>query len=163
MGALLGQDTRTAKARVTLPNPKMVWRPGLFVNVDVVSGETEVPVSVLADAVQTVGKLPINLAELPVDYLALSGHKLHAPKGVGALYVRRGALFRPFLRGGHQERGRRSGTENSASIVGLGVAAKQALEHMAYENMEVRRLRDRLEAGILPRVPRSRRRHRSRR
>lgn len=107
------------------------------------------------DAVQAVGKIAIDLKSTKIDMLSLSGYKLHAPKGVGVLYLRRNTRFRPLLRGGHQERGRRSGTENSASIVGLGVAAKQALEHMAYENTEVKRLRDRLEAGILPRVPRS--------
>ncbi len=107
------------------------------------------------DAVQAVGKIAIDLKSTKIDMLSLSGHKLHAPKGVGVLYLRRNTRFRPLLRGGHQERGRRSGTENSASIVGLGVAAQQALDHMAYENTEVKRLRDRLEAGILPRVPRS--------
>lgn len=107
------------------------------------------------DAVQAVGKIAIDLKSTKIDMLSLSGHKLHAPKGVGVLYLRRNTRFRPLLRGGHQERGRRSGTENSASIVGLGVAAQQALDHMGYENTEVKRLRDRLEAGILPRVPRS--------
>ena len=107
------------------------------------------------DAVQAVGKIAIDLKSTKIDMLSLSGHKLHAPKGVGVLYLRRNTRFRPLLRGGHQERGRRSGTENSASIVGLGVAAQQALDHMAYENTEVKRLRDRLEAGILPRVPHS--------
>lgn len=107
------------------------------------------------DAVQAVGKIAIDLKSTKIDMLSLSGHKLHAPKGVGVLYLRRNTRFRPLLRGGHQERGRRSGTENSASIVGLGVAARQALEHMEYENTEVKRLRDRLEAGILPKVPRS--------
>lgn len=101
------------------------------------------------DAVQAVGKLPLNMARSKIDMLSLSGHKLHAPKGIGVLYLRRGARFRPLLRGGHQERGRRAGTENSASIVGLGAAAEQALQHMAYENSIVRALRDRLEAGIL--------------
>ena len=107
------------------------------------------------DAVQAVGKLPIELKKTQIDLLSLSGHKLHAPKGVGVLYLRRNTRFRPLLRGGHQERGRRAGTENTASIVGLGVAAEQALQHMAYENSEVKRLRDRLEAGILAQVPRA--------
>ena len=107
------------------------------------------------DAVQAVGKLPIDLKKTQIDMLSLSGHKLHAPKGIGVLYLKRGARFRPLLRGGHQERGRRAGTENSASIVGLGVAAEQALRHMAFENGKVKRLRDRLEAGILAQVPRS--------
>ena len=107
------------------------------------------------DAVQAVGKVAIDLKRTKIDMLSLSGHKLHAPKGVGVLYLRRNTRFRPLLRGGHQERGRRAGTENSASIVGLGVASQLALQHMAFENTEVKRLRDRLEAGILPYVPRS--------
>ena len=105
------------------------------------------------DAVQAVGKLPMNLQNSSIHMLSLSGHKLHAPKGIGVLYLRRGTRFRPLLRGGHQERGRRAGTENAASIVGLGVAAERALQFMAHENSEVRRLRDKLEAGILAAVP----------
>ncbi len=105
------------------------------------------------DAVQTVGKLPINLAELPVDYLALSGHKLHAPKGVGALYVRKGALFRPFLRGGHQERGRRAGTEAVPNIVALGAACELAGRHIGEEGTKVAALRDRLESRLLAAIP----------
>ena len=105
------------------------------------------------DAVQAVGKVAIELKKTQIDMLSLSGHKLHAPKGVGVLYVRRNTRFRPLLRGGHQERGRRAGTENAASIVGLGVAAQLAMQHMALENSEVKRLRDRLETGILPLVP----------
>ena len=105
------------------------------------------------DAVQAVGKVPIDLKNSHIDMLSLSGHKLHAPKGVGVLYLRRGTRFRPLLRGGHQERGRRAGTENTASIVGLGQAAEMALDSMAFENSEVRRLRDKLEAGILAQVP----------
>ncbi len=105
------------------------------------------------DAVQAVGKIPIDLKRSAIDMLSLSGHKLHAPKGIGVLYLRRNTRFRPLLRGGHQERGRRAGTENSASIVGLGKAAELALEHLSFENVEVRRLRDKLEAGILAHVP----------
>ena len=108
-----------------------------------------------SDAVQAVGKVAIDLKKTQIDMLSLSGHKLHAPKGVGVLYVRRNTRFRPLLRGGHQERGRRAGTENSAAIVGLGVAAQLAIEHLAFENSEVKRLRDRLEAGILSQVPSS--------
>ena len=107
------------------------------------------------DAVQAVGKLPIDLKNSKIDMLSVSGHKLHAPKGVGVLYLRRGLRFRPLLRGGHQERGRRAGTENTASIVGLGKAAELAMAHMAFENTEVKRLRDKLEAGILAQVPRA--------
>ncbi len=105
------------------------------------------------DAVQAVGKVPIDLKSSKIDMLSLSGHKLHAPKGIGVLYLRRNTRFRPLLRGGHQERGRRAGTENSASIVGLGTAADLAMQHMAFENTEVKRLRDRLETGILAQVP----------
>jgi cysteine desulfurase len=107
------------------------------------------------DAVQAVGKLPINLAESHVDMLSLSGHKLHAPKGVGALYVRRGTKFAPFLMGGHQEHGRRGGTENVASIVGLGKAAELAAAHIGAENDRVRALRDKLESALLERIPNS--------
>lgn len=105
------------------------------------------------DAVQAVGKVPMNLQDSAIHMLSLSGHKLHAPKGIGVLYLRRGTRFRPLLRGGHQERGRRAGTENAASIVGLGVAAERALAFMEHESTEVRRLRDKLEAGILAAVP----------
>ena len=105
------------------------------------------------DAVQAVGKLPINLKALPVDFLVLSGHKLHAPKGVGALYVRKGTPFRPFLIGGHQEKGRRGGTENVPGIVALGKACQLASDHLLDENTEVRRLRDRLERGLLAAIP----------
>ena len=105
------------------------------------------------DAVQAVGKLPIDLKTTKIDMLSLSGHKLHAPKGIGVLYVRRNTRFRPLLRGGHQERGRRAGTENSASIVGLGVACDLARKHIEEESTVVKRLRDRLERGILAKVP----------
>jgi cysteine desulfurase len=107
------------------------------------------------DAVQAVGKIPIDLKNIDVDFLSLSGHKLHSPKGVGVLYVRRGTPFVPFLAGGHQEKGRRGGTENVASIVGLGRACELAAERMAEENMKVRALRDKLENGLLSTVPRS--------
>jgi cysteine desulfurase len=107
------------------------------------------------DAVQAVGKIPINLKELDVDFLSLSGHKLHSPKGVGVLYVRRGTPFVPFLAGGHQEKGRRGGTENVASIVGLGRACELAAEKMEEENTKVKALRDKLENGLLAAIPRS--------
>ena len=107
------------------------------------------------DAVQAVGKVPINLKELDVDFLSLSGHKLHGPKGIGVLYVRRGTPFVPFLVGGHQEKGRRGGTENVASIVGLGRACDLAAAHMAEENSRVKRLRDKLEQGLLASIPHS--------
>lgn len=105
------------------------------------------------DAVQAVGKVPIDLKHTAIDMLSLSGHKLHAPKGIGVLYLRRNTRFRPLLRGGHQERGRRAGTENSAAIVALGKACEMALEHMTHEQTAVRALRDRLEQGLLAAVP----------
>ena len=105
------------------------------------------------DAVQAVGKTPIDLRHLPVDMLSLSGHKIHAPKGIGVLYVRKGVRFRPFLRGGHQERGRRAGTENVPYIVGLGMAAQLSSAHMQEERVNVARLRDKLENGLLERIP----------
>ncbi|GAB4334475.1 MAG: cysteine desulfurase NifS [Desulfobulbaceae bacterium] len=107
------------------------------------------------DAVQAVGKIPINLRETDIDFLSVSGHKLHAPKGVGVLYVRKGTPFIPFLNGGHQEHGRRGGTENVASIVGLGKACELAAEKMEEENRRVRYLRDKLEKGLLETIPRS--------
>ena len=108
------------------------------------------------DAVQTVGKLPLRLTELPVDFLSLSGHKIHAPKGVGALFVRKGTRFAPFLIGGHQEHNRRGGTENVASIVGLGVAATLAKSAIKDETTRVKALRDRLEKALLDKIPHSR-------
>ena len=105
------------------------------------------------DAVQAVGKIPMDLKSSKIDMLSLSGHKLHAPKGIGVLYLRRGVRYRPLLRGGHQERGRRAGTENAPAIVALGKAAEQALEYMEYENTFIAALRDRLEQGILSQVP----------
>ncbi len=101
------------------------------------------------DAVQAVGKVPVDVHTMPVDYLALSGHKLHAPKGVGALYIRKGARRHPLTYGGHQENGLRPGTENVPYVVGLGVACELALTHKHEENERVRSLRDRLESSLL--------------
>ena len=107
------------------------------------------------DAVQAVGKIAIDLNNLDIDFLSLSGHKLHAPKGVGVLYIKRGTLFTPFMAGGHQERGRRGGTENVASIVGLGRACELAAEKMVEENSRVKKMRDRLEEKLLAIIPKS--------
>jgi cysteine desulfurase len=104
------------------------------------------------DAVQAVGKTPITLAGTNVDFLSLSGHKLHGPKGIGALYVKRGTRFRSQLKGGHQERGRRAGTENAPGIIGLGKAAELARLNMAADIARVSALRDRLEKGLLQRI-----------
>lgn len=105
------------------------------------------------DAVQAVGKIPIDLSKTPMDLLAFSGHKLHAPKGIGVLYIRRGTRFTPFVIGGHQEKGRRGGTENVPYIIGLGRACQLAQAKLGEENRRVRDLRDRLERGLLERIP----------
>ncbi len=108
------------------------------------------------DAVQAVGKIPFKLSELSVDLLSLSGHKLHAPKGIGALYVGKETRFTPFLIGGHQEYGRRGGTENVASIVGLGRACQLAKESIKEERKRIENLRDRLENTLLQKIPNAR-------
>jgi cysteine desulfurase len=105
------------------------------------------------DAVQAAGKVPVDVGGIPVDYLSITGHKFGAPKGVGALYIRRKAPFWPHLHGGHQERGRRGGTENVAHIVGMGKAAELALKKLPDYDRTVRPLRDLLEDGILNSVP----------
>lgn len=105
------------------------------------------------DAVQAVGKIPLDMKKSTVDLLSFSGHKLHAPKGIGVLYVRRGTKFSPFLIGGHQEKGRRGGTENIPYIVGLGKACELAVRHLQKENTRVLCLRDKLEQGLLERIP----------
>ncbi|MDR1657565.1 MAG: cysteine desulfurase NifS [Deltaproteobacteria bacterium] len=106
-------------------------------------------ISFHTDAVQAVGKIPINLKNTKIDMLSLSGHKLHAPKGIGALYIRRGYKFAPFMIGGHQENGRRGGTENVPYIIGLGVACDLSQKRLPDENGRVRAMRDRLEEGLL--------------
>jgi cysteine desulfurase len=105
------------------------------------------------DAVQAVGKIPLDMSKQPVDMLSLSGHKLHAPKGIGVLYLRRGTKFSPLMKGGHQERGRRGGTENVPYIVGLGKSAELADKHMEEENTRVRALRNRMEKGLVESIP----------
>jgi cysteine desulfurase len=105
------------------------------------------------DATQTVGKLPMDMKQMPVDMLSISGHKLHAAKGVGALYVRKGTRFYPYLIGGHHERGRRAGTENVASIVGLGTACELAVRYVSEEMTRVRAMRDKLERGLVYNCP----------
>ena len=100
------------------------------------------------DAVQAAGKLPINLKDAKIDILSISGHKLHAPKGIGAFYLKKGSRFMPFMMGGHQEHGRRAGTENVPYIVGLGKAAELAASNLEKENTYVKGLRDRLEQGL---------------
>ncbi|HNW28661.1 MAG TPA: aminotransferase class V-fold PLP-dependent enzyme, partial [Spirochaetota bacterium] len=101
------------------------------------------------DAVQAAGKIPIEVNRIQCDLLTISGHKFHAPKGIGALYVRRGTRMRPILYGGHQEKGRRPGTENVPGIIGMGKAAELALKHLPDYATKVKALRDRLEKGLL--------------
>ena len=106
-----------------------------------------------SDAVQAVGKIPVDVQKTGLDMMSLSGHKLHAPKGVAALYVKKGTRFSPFMIGGHQEKNRRGGTENTAAIIGLGRACELAAGHLAEMNTRVRALRDRLESGLLNAIP----------
>lgn len=105
------------------------------------------------DAVQAVGKIPVNVKELGVDLLSLSAHKFYGPKGVGALYIRKGLKIHPLIHGGGQERGRRAGTENVAGIVGAGKAAEIAMKEMGEEERKIRPLRDRLEKELVKRIP----------
>ncbi len=105
------------------------------------------------DAVQAAGKIPLNMKKSTVDMLSISGHKLHAPKGIGVLYIRKGTKFSPFMIGGHQEKGRRGGTENVPYIIGLGKACELAKKHLNAENTQVRALRDYLEQKILEKIP----------
>jgi len=105
------------------------------------------------DAVQAVGKIPLNLKKSNIDLLSISGHKLHGPKGVGVLFVRKGTRLSPFMLGGHQEDGRRAGTENVPGIVGLGKACELAQMNIDEENKKVKKLRDKLERAILKKCP----------
>lgn len=107
------------------------------------------------DAVQAAGKVEIDVKKVPVDMLSISGHKIHAPKGIGALYVKKGFKFRPFMIGGHQEKGRRGGTENTVSIIGLGKACQLAKENLSEVNTRVKELRDYLEQNLLESIPSS--------
>ena len=105
------------------------------------------------DAVQAVGKLPIDVKSLGVDYLSLSGHKIYAPKGIGVLYVRKGAPYCPFIHGGHQEEGRRAGTLNNIGIIGLGKAAEIAMRDIDEEYRTLKSLKERLKKGIIKNIP----------
>jgi cysteine desulfurase len=120
-----------------------------------ITKESDPAVVFHTDATQSVGKLPIDLAGefRHVDLLSFSGHKLHAPKGIGVLFLRRGTPCRPFMIGGHQEEGRRAGTENVPYIVGLARAMELAAANRAADEARVRRMRDRLEKGLLAEIP----------
>jgi len=108
------------------------------------------------DAVQAVGKIPIDMSSSCIDMLSVSGHKLHAPKGIGVLYLRRGTPFRPFLVGGHQEKSRRAGTENAGAIIALGKACELAGVYMELENSQVKAQRDRLQDALMAAIPNAR-------
>jgi cysteine desulfurase len=105
------------------------------------------------DAVQAAGKIPVDIKKLPCDMMSISGHKMHASKGVAALYIKRGTRFSPYIIGGHQEKGRRAGTENVASIAGFGMACDLAKKHLQTESTKVKDLRDKLEQGLLNTCP----------
>jgi cysteine desulfurase len=106
-----------------------------------------------SDAVQAAGKVPVDMKNVKADMLSLSGHKIHAPKGIGALYIRKGTKFSPFLIGGHQESGRRGGTENVASVIGLGKASEIAISHLDEIGTRIKMLRDKLEDALTKAVP----------
>ena len=137
----------------------MMWannETGVLFPVDEVAAELKARGIVFhTDAVQAVGKIPIDLNRTDVDLLSLSGHKLHGPKGIGALYIRKGTKFKPFMVGGHQEHGRRAGTENVPGIIGLGKACELAAGKLNDIDTRVRGLRDRLENALLEAVPQS--------
>jgi len=118
-----------------------------------ICAEKEIPFH--TDAVQVAGKNPVDLSKVPITYLSISGHKINAPKGIGALYIRRGTKFHPLMIGGHHEQGRRAGTHNVPSIVGLGKACELAGKHLKTEKERVSKLRDVLEKGILDSIPKS--------
>ncbi|MBC8471580.1 MAG: cysteine desulfurase NifS [Planctomycetes bacterium] len=127
---------------------------GVIFPIDKISSLTaEKGVVFHTDAVQAVGKIPLNLSKSNIDLLSLSGHKLHGPKGVGVLYVRKGTRLSPYMLGGHQEAGRRAGTENVPGIVGIGKACELAAKNFEQENSKVRKLRDKLEGAILEKCP----------
>ena len=130
---------------------------GVIFPIDKISSLTaEKGVVFHTDAVQAVGKIPLNLSKSNIDLLTLSGHKLHGPKGVGVLYVRKGTRLSPYMLGGHQEAGRRAGTENVPGIVGIGKACELAAKNIEQENSKVKNLRDKLEDSIMEKCPDSR-------
>lgn len=150
-------DIDAYSAALATPGPKfvtMMWannETGVVFPIQVAAEKAMAAGAVFhTDAVQAVGKLAeVDVSRVPVNLLSLSGHKLHAPKGVGAIYIRRGTRIKPFLRGGHQERGLRAGTENVPYIVGLGRAAELAVDEMRDDMPRIAAMRDRLEAGLL--------------
>ncbi len=156
-------DMAAYREALAAPGPKLVsimWANNetgvLFPIKEIARLGKEAGAVVHTDAVQTAGKIPIDLRDVPVDLLSISGHKLHAPKGVGALYIRRGTRLKTFMIGGHQENGRRGGTENVPYIVGLAKACALATASLDDEATRVAALRDKLERGLLAACPDSR-------
>ena len=162
----LGQlDLTQLEAELT--KPSKLSKPPALVSIMYANNETGVlfPIEKIAeickahgailhtDAVQVAGKIPVDVKKVPVDMLSMSGHKFHAPKGIGIFYVRKGTKLKPFMLGGHQERSRRAGTENVPYIVGLAKACELARLGMAKEAVQLAAMRDRLEAGILAKCP----------
>ncbi len=146
-------DTLTEETAVV----SIMWannETGVLFPIDAVAAELhDRGILLHTDAVQAVGKVPIDLARTPVDMLSLSSHKLHGPKGIGALFIRKGTKFKPLMVGGHQEQGRRAGTENVPGIIGLGKACELAAGRLSDIGTRVRGLRDRLETNLLDTVP----------
>ncbi|MGM0393393.1 MAG: cysteine desulfurase NifS [Thermodesulfobacteriota bacterium] len=125
----------------------------IFPIAEIAEKVTEKGILFHTDAVQAAGKIPIDVTVSHVDMLSLSGHKIHAPKGVGVLYVKKGIKFHPYVIGGHQEKGRRGGTENTVSIIGLGKACELAAQHLPVVGTQVKELRDYLQKQLLEKIP----------
>ncbi len=153
----LNLDDLQAALRGSRPMVSMMWannETGVIFPVPAAAEMVKLAGGIIhTDAVQAAGKVPIDVRRVPVDLLTISGHKLHAPKGVGALYVRRGTRLRPLLLGGHQENGRRGGTENVPYIIALGEACALAERRLAEGTSRLAAMRDRLQAGILASCP----------
>ncbi len=143
-------DENTALVTVMYANNET----GVIFPIEQIAGlVTERGITFHTDAVQAVGKIPLNLKQSNIDMLSISGHKLHGPKGVGVLFVHKGTRLSPYMLGGHQEAGRRAGTENVPGIVGLGKACELALNNIKEENEKVKHLRDKLEQAIMKNCP----------
>jgi cysteine desulfurase len=125
----------------------------IFPIAEIAEKVTEKGILFHTDAVQAAGKIPIDVTVSHVDMLSLSGHKIHAPKGVGVLYVKKGIKFHPYVIGGHQEKGRRGGTENTVSIIGLGKACELAAQHLPVVETQGKELRDYLQTQLLEKIP----------
>ena len=158
--AQLESELKTSNSKLETRNPKLVsvmWannETGVLFPIEKIAEICKAHGAILhTDAVQVAGKIPVDVKKVPVDMLSMSGHKFHAPKGIGIFYVRKGTKLKPFMLGGHQERSRRAGTENVPYIIGLAKACELARLGMTKEATEIGALRDKLEAGILAKCP----------